>query len=264
MDNNFYEYKRENRPRKTEEKPKNIMTKVIAVQLVLSLLISGVLFAICKGDSELSKNIKSFYVSVCEEDMTVSQILDVFKNVAQVTFSPTAEWEEDFSPNKEESTEQTTDETAAGETNETPTGEKADFSPVFLTVNFQNPIESNNITSRFGYRISPITNEYSLHTGLDIAAPENTEIYSAYDGIVVKAECNEINGNYIVIRHSQTLKTTYNHCNKLLVREGEKVKKGEKIALVGATGYATGNHLHFEVLLNGKYINPLWVLNYEI
>lgn len=252
MDNNFYEYKREPRPRK-EEKNKSIMTKIIAVQLVLSLLVSGILFAVCRNDSDLSQGIKSFYAGICEKDMTVSQILDVFKNVTKSAFAPSIQ---------EEETEET--ETAAGETDVTRTGEKADFSPAFLTVNFQNPIDSNNITSRFGYRISPITNEYSLHSGIDVAAPENTEICSVYNGIVEKAEYNEINGNYIVIRHSNTLKTTYNHCNKLLVREGEKVKQGKKIALVGATGWATGNHLHFEVILNGKYVNPLWVLNYEV
>lgn len=252
MDNNFYEYKREPRPRK-EEKPKSIMTKIIAVQLVLSLLISGLIFAVCRNDSDLSQDIKSFYAGICEKDMTASQILDVFKKVTKSAFAPSIQ---------EEETEE--NETAAGETDVTQTGEKADFSPVFLTVNFQNPIESNNITSRFGYRISPITNKYSLHSGLDIAAPENTEICSVYNGTVEKAEYNEINGNYIVISHSNTLKTTYNHCNKLLVREGEKVKQGEKIALVGATGWATGNHLHFEVILNGKYVNPLWVLSYEV
>lgn len=253
MDNNFYEYRREPRQRKTDEKPKNIMTKIIAVQLVLSLLISGILFVVCRNDGDLSQGIKSFYTGICEKDMTVSQILDVFKNVTKSAFAPTVQ---------EEETEE--NETSAGETTLIKTGEKADFSPVFLTVNFQNPIDSNNVTSRFGYRISPITNEYSLHSGLDIAAPENTEIYASYDGVVETAKHNEINGNYIVIRHSDTLKTTYNHCNKLLVREGQTVKKGEKIALVGATGYATGNHLHFEVILNGKYINPLWVLDHEI
>lgn len=250
MDNNFYEYKREPRTRKAEEKPKNIMARIIAVQLVLSLLISGLLFLICRNDGDLSQGIKSFYSGICEKDMTVSEIFDVFKNVTKSAFAPSIQEEET--------------QKATGETNSDTTGEKAAFSPVFLTVNFQNPIESNNITSHFGYRISPITQEYSLHSGLDIAAPENTEIYSAYDGIVIKAEYNEVNGNYIVIKHSNMLKTTYNHCNKLLVREGEGVKKGEKIALVGATGYATGNHLHFEVLLNGKYINPLWVLGYEV
>ncbi len=248
MDNNFYEYKRESRPRK-EEKPKNLMTKVVIIQLVLSLLISGLVFLVCRNDGDLSQGIKNFYSGICEKDMTVSEILDVFKNVTKSAFAPSV---------IEEETENGTGETT------TKTGEKADFSPVFLTVNFHNPIKEGNITSLFGYRISPITNKYSLHSGLDIAAPENTEIYSAYNGVVTKAEYNEINGNFIVIKHSDTLKTTYNHCNKLLVNEGEKVRKGEKIALVGATGYATGNHLHFEVILKGKYINPLWVLDYEL
>lgn len=248
MDNNFNEYNREPRTRKKDEKSKNIMTKVIAVQLVLSLIISGLLFMVCRNDGDLSKGIKSFYSGICEKDMAVSEILDVFKNITKSVFASKIE----------------DDKTASGETNTTQTGEKASFSPVFLTVNFQNPIESDNITSHFGYRISPITDTYSLHTGLDIAALERTDIFSAYSGTVVKAEYNEINGNYVVIKHSDTLKTTYNHCSKLLVREGEKVNKGERIALVGATGYATGSHLHFEVIVNGKYINPLWVLNYEI
>ena len=248
MDNNFYEYKRESRPRK-EEKTKSFMTRVVVVQLIFSLLISGTLFLICRNEGALSQGIKNFYAGVCEKDMTVSEILDVFKNVTKSAFAPSIIDEETENGTGEATTE---------------AGEKADFSPVFLTVNFENPIETGNITSNFGYRISPITNEYSLHSGLDIAADENTSIFAAYDGVVIKAEYNDINGNYIVIKHSEYLKTTYNHCNKLLVSEGERVRKGEKIALVGATGCATGNHLHFEVILNGKYINPLWVLNYEV
>lgn len=240
MDNNFYNERRE---RHKPQQQNGFMTKIILTQLVLSLLITGVLFLVCRTDSNLSQNIKSFYSGICKHDIAVSEIFDSFKNVVQETFSSNIE-------------------DSAGET-ETTTGEKADFSPVFLTVNFEKPIKEGNITSKFGYRISPITNKYSLHTGLDIAAPENTRIYSAYNGIVEKSEYHEINGNYIVIKHSDTLKTTYNHCNKLLVKEGETVRKGDVIALVGQTGYATGNHLHFEVLLNSKYINPLYVLSYE-
>ena len=243
MDNNFYEVPRERRRATENQKSKNFMTRIIIIQFALSLLITGALFLICRTDSNLSQNIKSFYSGICETDIAVSEIFDSFKNVVQETFSPSVE-------------------DGAGETDST-TGEKADFSPVFLTVNFENPIKVVSITSKFGYRISPITNKYSLHTGFDIAAPENTRIYSAYSGIVEKSEYHEINGNYIVIKHSDTLKTTYNHCNKLLVKEGETVRKGDVIALVGQTGYATGNHLHFEVLLNGKYINPLYVLSYE-
>lgn len=240
MDNNFYNERRE---RHKPQQQNGFMTKIILTQLVLSLLITGILFLVCRTDSNLSQNIKAFYSSICETDIAVSEIFDSFKNVVQETFSPSVE----------EST---------GET-ETTTGEKAVFSPVFLTVNLENPIKEGNITSKFGYRVSPITNKYSLHTGLDIATPQNTKIYAVYDGVIEKAEYNEINGNYIVIKHSDTLKTTYNHCNKLLVKEGETVRKGDVIALVGQTGYATGNHLHFEVLLNGKYVNPLHVLNYD-
>lgn len=250
MDNNFYD-NRETRKRNTHEKQtdKNVMTKIIVIQLVLSLSVTGILFAVCRKDSTLSQNIKTFYGTICEKDISVSEIIGVFKKVAQTTFAPSV---------SEENT------TVAGETNNDLSGEKADFSPVYLTVNFANPIENINISSNFGYRISPITHKYSLHTGLDIASPENSEIYAVYDGVVEKAEYNEVRGNYVIIKHSNSLKTTYNHCNKLLVKENEKVKKGEKIALVGATGYATGNHLHFEVILNGKYINPIWVLRDEI
>ena len=245
MDNNFYEVPRERRKTTQNQKSKNFMTRIIIIQLVLSLIITGVLFFVCRTDSNLSQNIKTFYNGICQTDIAVSEIFGSLKNVVKETFSPSVETEN-----------------GAGET-ETTTGEKAVFSPVFLTVKLETPIKEGNITSKFGYRVSPITNKYSLHSGLDISAPENTKIYSAYDGVVEKAEYHEINGNYIVVKHSDNLKTTYNHCNKLFVNVGETVKKGEVIALVGATGWATGNHLHFEVLLNGKYVNPLYVLNYD-
>lgn len=242
MDNDFYE-RTSTRNKKKESKKQNVMTKVIAVQLVLSLMVSGLIFGICRTESNLSKNIKAFYSEICKTDIAVSTIFGTFKNVVKQTFAPTLE------------------ESASGETTEE-SGEKADFSPVFLTINFAQPVKINYISSYFGYRVSPITQKYSLHKGIDIPADRNTEIYAVYDGIVEKAEYNSINGNYIIIKHSKSLKTTYNHCNKLLVKEGDKVQKGKKIALVGATGYATGNHLHFETILNGKYVNPMWVLDY--
>ncbi len=242
MDNNFYNRNTERKRTTPKEKQKNAMTKVIVVQLVLSLAVSGILFAISKTDTSLSKSIKSFYSTICEKDIAVSSIMDVFKGVVKETFAPI-----------------NNDEKAVGETKED-TGEKASFSPVFLTVNLEKPLKDGNVSSDFGYRVSPITNEYSLHKGIDIATDEKTKIYASYDGIVVKAEYHYINGNYIILNHSNSLKTTYNHCSKLLVKSGDKVKKGECIALVGDTGYATGSHLHFEVIVNGKYVNPLWVV----
>ena len=197
----------------------------------------------------MSKGIKTFYSRVCENDIAVSTILDVFKNVAKETFVPMVQKSKDT-------------ENATGETTEE-TGEKVTFSPVFLTVKLGNPLKIGDVSSKFGYRVSPITNEYSVHKGFDIATEKNAEIYASYDGIVVKAEYHYMNGNYIVLKHSDSLKTTYNHCNKLLVKKGDKVRKGECIALVGKTGYATGNHLHYEIIVNGEYINPMWVLDYD-
>lgn len=258
MDKNFYEPRSQPRARRVnpKEKPKNAMMRVIAVQFVLSLIVTGVLFAVCRTESELSKNIKLFYSGICENDMTTSEILATFKKVAQFTFAPSTEWDGTFFA-EEETTESETEN--MGET-ETTAGEKVNFSPAFLTVNFKFPIDSRNITSRFGYRNSPISGEYSFHSGVDIAAPEGTKISAAYDGIVAYAGYNEVNGNYIVIEHSKNLKTTYNHCSKLLVKSGDKVKRGETAALVGSTGASTGNHLHFEVVLNGRYVNPLMVI----
>ncbi len=248
MDNYYYDRNTANKKKKAKEKQKNFMTRVVVVQLVLSLVISGILFAICRTDSNLSDNIKAFYSEICKTDIAVSSILNVFKNVAKQTFAPVIQ---------EETTKESIGETVAD------TGEKVNFSPVFLTVKLYNPIEKGNLTSAFGYRISPITNDYSLHKGMDISTDKNAIIYAAYDGTVEKAEYHNINGNYIHLKHGDKLKTTYNHCNKLLVKAGDRVRKGECIALVGETGYATGNHLHFEVIVNGEYINPLWVLNYE-
>lgn len=86
MDNDFYE--RKSRKNNNSGKKQNIMKSVIIVQLVLSLLISGIVFAVCKTESNLSQNIKSFYKEISKTDIAVSEILDVFKNVTKQTFSP--------------------------------------------------------------------------------------------------------------------------------------------------------------------------------
>ena len=118
-----------------------------------------------------------------------------------------------------------------------------------------------NISSYFGYRISPNTGNIELHKGLDIAMPEGTEILSVQNGTVQTAGYSNSYGNYIVIKNDKGYETLYAHCKTLRVSPGQEVQSGDVIATVGSTGNSTGNHLHIEFLYKGDYYNPYFYLN---
>jgi len=113
---------------------------------------------------------------------------------------------------------------------------------------------SGVITSRFGSNDSVRSH---THSGLDIGAPRGTPIKAAAAGTVTYAgNAHDGYGNYVVIAHGNGVQTVYAHCSVLLVKKGQKVSQGERIAKVGSTGNSTGNHLHFEVRKNGISYNP--------
>ncbi len=112
------------------------------------------------------------------------------------------------------------------------------------------------ITSPFGNRLHPTLKVYKLHTGFDIAAPMNATVVAAEDGRVVTAQYNSAYGNYIVINHGNGLSTLYAHNTTLLVSAGTQVTRGQAIAKVGSTGFSTGPHCHFEVMVNGTCTDP--------
>jgi len=113
------------------------------------------------------------------------------------------------------------------------------------------------ISSRFGYRISPFTDQREFHKGLDIATRVGTPIIAPADGLVVLAEREGNFGNLVTINHGYHLITRYGHLHKFRVKKGQFVKRGQVIGAVGNTGRCTGPHLHYEVLLNGVPVNPL-------
>lgn len=119
------------------------------------------------------------------------------------------------------------------------------------------------LTSGFGKRPDPFTDAESHHYGIDIAAPYGTEIGVCADGIIEKTGCESGYGNFVIVKHSDNFKSLYGHCSRICVSEGEKIKAGETVALVGSTGRSTGNHLHFEIRINGQKVNPLWYLTLE-
>ncbi len=114
------------------------------------------------------------------------------------------------------------------------------------------------IASGFGRRIDPIYKTPKMHAGLDFTAPIGTEIYATGNG-VVEYSGSEADGygNKVIINHGYGYQTLYAHCSRILVRKGQKVKRGQKIALVGSTGKSTGPHLHYEVIRKGVKIDPV-------
>jgi murein DD-endopeptidase MepM/ murein hydrolase activator NlpD len=95
------------------------------------------------------------------------------------------------------------------------------------------------------------------HEGIDVAAPLGAEIEAPAAGTVTDVRWEDGYGNFVTIDHGYGLVTRYAHCSKILVVRGQRVKRGQKIALVGATGLATGPHLHYEVWVGGKPVDPL-------
>lgn len=127
---------------------------------------------------------------------------------------------------------------------------------------FQWPLpQSYTITSWFGYREDPFTEEIAYHSGTDIAAPEGTPILAAADGTVTIANAIDSWGGgygyHIKVKHNDTYDTLYAHCSSICVTVGQEVKQGEVIGYVGTTGNSTGNHLHFEVWQNGERTDAL-------
>lgn len=119
-------------------------------------------------------------------------------------------------------------------------------------------VDLQRISSHYGHRTDPFYKVQKFHSGIDFSAPVGTNIYCTGDGVVEQVALgNSGYGNYIVIDHGYGYKTRYAHLKKSLVKKGQKVSRGEKIALVGNTGKSTAPHLHYEVIKNDKPINPV-------
>lgn len=112
------------------------------------------------------------------------------------------------------------------------------------------------VSSEFGWRIHPTLGVNKFHNGVDLASPTGTNIYAAYDGIVVAATYSSTMGNYVMINHGSGLYTIYMHASKLYVKKDDIVLRGNTIAAVGSTGRSTGPHLHFGVRKDGTYVSP--------
>ncbi|MEH6632606.1 MAG: M23 family metallopeptidase [Halopseudomonas aestusnigri] len=123
------------------------------------------------------------------------------------------------------------------------------------------PVDGARLSSRFGKRKHPVLGYNKVHKGVDFAAPRGTPIYAAGDGVIVRANRFSSFGNYVKIRHHSGYETAYAHLKGFAkgMKKSKRVRQGQIIGYIGTTGRSTGPHLHYEVLFNGRQVNPLGV-----
>ncbi|WP_156680524.1 M23 family metallopeptidase [Sphingomonas profundi] len=112
-------------------------------------------------------------------------------------------------------------------------------------------------TSGFGVRSDPFRGGAAMHAGIDLAGPQGTPIYATADGVVARGEWANGYGNLVEIDHGRGIATRYGHLSRIIAHAGDRVKRGDLIALMGSTGRSTGSHLHYEVRLDGHAVNPV-------
>lgn len=136
------------------------------------------------------------------------------------------------------------------------TQEEKDIYQILASTSVLRPV-NGELTSKFGERVDPITKKDSVHTGADFAVVVGTQVKSAISGTVVEVQYgNKSFGNFVRIKNSDIV-TTYAHCSAIKVKEGEKIKQGDIVALSGNTGKSSGPHLHFEVSKAGRLVDPM-------
>ena len=247
---------------------KDYFTLVMIVQsIVCAILVAFILFSL-KSDGRFAQIMKTGYLKFMTTDFTEEDFSEAFKTLKEYTAVLNNENKTDsvavFSEKEEISEDITNEELPTGgidlEFSSLETLEGICFENVNTEVKINEPLKDYVITSSFGYRVSPVSGETGVHTGLDMAADYGQTIYAAADGIVVDSAWDNSYGNYVKIQHSNNTVTIYAHCSSLCVEEGEKVSVGDRIARVGSTGASTGNHLHFEIRKDNIRINPEYVL----
>lgn len=234
----------------TVEKKKNSTNSVMIVQLVVCIFAVVSVFLIGRLSPQTFEFIRDEYNRIMSVDMDAKEIASSAKKVIERAEAT------DEGQTAEKSTERknvnTVKSAADGEVMAVMSLFKSDEE---ITV----PVHGE-ITSEYGNRTNPVSGEYLMHSGVDIAASQGTEIRAAYSGIVSEVGSNSVGGNYISLVHKDGSETLYCHCSKIIAEKGDVIRAGETIALVGSTGRSTGPHLHFEITVDGKTENPLLYL----
>lgn len=266
---------------------KDFVIRTILFQSLFCILLFGILFLLKQSNNDFFKAIEKEFSQNLSENISKNEAESVFKSISEKIISSDNKTEKQSgnkkttNNNPENILENETvfvpfDEPSLNATVEATGGKDIRISSLeeipsnvslnsySLTEKMVTPVINGKITSKFGTRIHPISNELTFHAGIDIAADKGTPIYAAFDGKVIIADYDEWNGNFIKIKHENNIVTVYCHCDRLNVKKGDVIRAGEVIGFVGSTGSSTGPHLHFELRIGNVSFNPQIALNEAI
>lgn len=241
------------RKRRNNLQTQNKISKMLK-QLILSAAIFVIIFTIKNVDSSITNYLTAKTAAVLKADADVNYVLDYTKKafaslkvsnekIKAVFGSPT---------NSQNNVESVIPEEMK---------DKVYEASLLKEQQIISPVEGV-ITSVFGTRVSPITKLNEFHEGIDIS-PINDDVKASFDGEVIFAGTSDSLGNYVKIKNND-LTALYAHASKILVQEGQIVKKGEVIAKAGSTGYSIGKHVHFELRNGEKLVDPQKLLNLKV
>lgn len=264
----------ENNKKEKNEKRDIKLLKKITIQLMVCVCIYLVIYTIQNNQYIFSEDFIHKVNEIISYDIDLKKLYEDGKNYIIGIFNKDGEKQnEEENQNNETNvtdgnqsnngiggaTEETSETTEQVKENEVLSQEEQDILNVKNTANFIKPVEGT-ISSVYGYRDTATGTVPKNHTGIDIAAVMGTKIKSATDGQVVLVSEEGDYGKHIKIQIGE-VSIIYAHCNSLYVKEGEQIKQGQEIAEVGSTGNSTGPHLHFEIRISERTVDPQKILD---
>lgn len=248
----------------------DIFMKLLIMQSVLCAAAVLTALLISKFSPGTFAKMKADYGRMTEKNMSIGEIFSEIKNGTRQVLAVYSGGDEEVTGVPEtEQYEAVIDETGetvavgeiiegsgGGDIGEKEAAKGTSFADYKISEKPAMPVKDLRITSKFGYRVNPVSGEYGFHTGLDLAVSEGSPVSAAYYGTVEETGESDVWGRYILLKHSDGLETYYCHLSEIYVSDGAVIRKGETVGLVGSTGWSTGPHLHFEVRIGGVRVDP--------
>lgn len=272
-------------PEQKSKKKSDPKLGILMLQFSACLILATMALCIKFFGGEFYTEVRSKYIDMFEDSTTVEEVMSVIRSPSggdtssddgialtssdytQTSSSEGSNSSTETTSSASDGTESASNSSGGTESSVINTAYTFNFNQINQVANLA-AVKANSlytpvvgtVSSEYGYRVNPITGLYALHAGIDIAADTGTPVSCALDGTVRATGDSDSYGLYIIVTHADNMETLYAHLSAINVTEGEMVSRAQTIGLVGSTGNSTGPHLHFEVHVDGKTLNPRYLL----